>query len=75
MLKSGGNHVSCFTETLKVRSEKQDVVCYRKVHETEHYLLFFSCEVFDRAPYISGFLSEGRLKYLFAHIFGSFSDL
>jgi len=45
VLKSRGNHVTCFIQTLNLISEQQEAACYRRDF-TEGYVIFFNSRVF-----------------------------
>jgi hypothetical protein len=68
-MKSRGNHVTFFIQTLKVIREQQEAVCRRRDF-TEERIIFFSSRVFYGAPCTLVFLPDGKSRALiYLHTF------
>jgi len=63
VLKCRDKHVNCFIQTLNVISDGQEAVCFRREF-TEGRIIFFSPQVFYRAPSTSVFPPEGKSRAL-----------
>jgi len=59
VLKSRGSRMTCFIQTLKVISDRQEAVYYRRQF-TEEHVIFFSSRVFYGAARTSVFLPQGK---------------